>query len=434
MTVLWRNWAGTQRCWPARVERPSSVDELRSAVAAATDADRRVKVVGSAHSFTGIAATDGVLVRLDSLAEVVRVERDSGLVTVESGMPLYRLNQVLAAHGLALPNLGDIDRQTIAGSISTGTHGTGARMPGLAAQVRKLELVLPDGGLVVCSTDHRRDLFAAARVGLGALGVIARVTLQCVPAFALHAVEGPMPLAAVLADLDTLVSANDHFEFYWFPHTGLTLTKRNNRWNGERIRPVGPVAGWWEDEFLSNTMFGWANRLGRAVPASAPLVNAVSARALSARDYSDVSHRVFTSPRRVVFAETEWALPRSAVRDVLLDLRRLVRRERVATTFPVEVRFAAPDDAWLSMAHGRDTAYVAVHQFEGMPYRDYFDAVGRIAAAAGGRPHWGKLHRLDAEALADRYPRFGDFLEQRRTVDPTGVFANPYLDRVLGPV
>lgn len=432
--TAWRNWSGTVTARPARVARPSSVEELAETVRRATGEGRRVKAVGSGHSFTGIAVTDGVLLRMDALDAPVRVDTRTGLVTVESGMPLHRLNAVLAAHGLAMTNLGDIDRQTVSGAISTGTHGTGARSGGLAAQVRALELVLADGSSLRCSADEEPEVFAAARVGLGALGIIARVTLQCEPAFTLRAAEGPMRLAEVLGGLDELLAENEHFEFYWFPHTDRTLTKRNNRLSpGERPRPLSRSRAWLDDEFLSNTAFEAVCRLGTAVPRAIPRLNALSGRALTARVYSQDSHRVFVSPRRVVFREMEYAVPRESVADVVGAVHRWVAESGERVAFPVEVRFAPADDVWLSTAHRRETAYVAVHQYHRLPYERYFRAVAAIADAVGGRPHWGKLHWLDAAALRARYPRFDDFLAVRDRLDPTGALANPYLDRVLGP-
>ncbi|MBL1068223.1 D-arabinono-1,4-lactone oxidase [Streptomyces sp. 7-21] len=431
--ALWRNWSGTETARPVRVERPSTVEELRDAVRRAAAEGLRVKAVGSGHSFTGIAVTDGVLLRLDALDAPLRVDTRTGLVTVEAGMPLHRLNQVLAAHGLAMTNLGDIDRQTIAGALSTGTHGTGARSGSLAAQVRALELVLADGSLLRCSQREHPEVFAAARVGLGALGVLASVTLQCEPAFALRAAEGPARLAAVLGRLDQLLARNEHVEFYWFPHTDRVLVKRNNRLApGERPRPLHRARAWFEDEFLSNTLFGAVNRLGAAAPGAVPRLNALAARALSPRVYSDASYRVFTSPRRVVFREMEYAVPRHTVTDVLLAIDRWVNRSGERIAFPVEVRFTPADDIWLSTAYQRQSAYVAVHQYHRLPHERYFRAVAGIADAVGGRPHWGKLHWLDAAALRERYPRFDDFRAVRDRLDPHGTFRNPYLDRVLG--
>ena len=430
----WRNWAGNQATRAGRSADPTSVGELAELVEAAAGAGQRVKAVGSGHSFTGIALSDGVLVDLAMLTGLRAVDRESGLVTVAAGTRLHELNRLLDAAGLGLTNLGDIDRQTVAGALATGTHGTGHRFGGLATQVRALELVLADGSVVTCDASRHPELFTVARVGLGALGVVTAVTLAAEPAFALHAAERPMPLARVLGELDELVEGNDHFEFYWFPHAEQTLTKRNNRLPPDAPRrPLHPVRALVEDELLANGLFGLTCRLGAAVPAVVPRVNRLAARLMGDREYADVSHRVFCSPRRVRFVEMEYALPRAAAREAVEGVRRVAEAHRPAVSFPIEVRFAAADDIPLSTASGRDSTYLAVHMFAGQPYRRYFDEVEAVLVALDGRPHWGKLHSLDAETLRGRYPRFDEFLAVRDGVDPHGVFANDYLDRVLGP-
>jgi FAD-linked oxidoreductase len=428
----WRNWAGNQHCRPAAVERPQTEVELARVVKDAAAAGRTVKAVGSGHSFTDVACTSGVQVVLDRYDRVLSVDREAGTVTVQAGVTLARLNEALAARGLALPNLGDIAYQTVAGAISTSTHGTGVRLGGLATQVVGLQLVVGDGSVLTCSAEEERELFEVARVGLGALGLVSTVTLQCVPAFNLRAVEEPLPVDEVLEALDEHVEANDHFEFYWVPHTRWALTKRNNRTDA----PVGGRSRWqeWRAKVLmENVAFGAVCHLGRLRPAWIPGL----ARALPASgrvEYVDRSDRVFTSPRHVRFCEMEYAVPRAAAVEVVQRLRAFVDEAGLLLNFPVEVRFTAADDVPLSTASGRESCYVAVHVFQGMPHEQYFRGVEAIMDEAGGRPHWGKLHYQDAASLAPRYPGWDRFREARRRVDPEGRFANPYLDRVLGPV
>ncbi len=432
-TTIWHNWAGNQTAHPAQVVSPRTVDELVDLVTAAERDGRRVKAIGSGHSFTAIAATDGVHVRLDRLAGLVSADASTGLVTVEAGMPLHRLNRVLGQAGLGLSNLGDIDRQTVAGAMSTGTHGTGRNLGGLATQVRAMEIVLADGSVVTCSASERPDLFSAARVGLGALGILSTVTLQAEPAFALRAQEIPMALPVVLAELEALVAANEHFEFFWFPHTDVTLTKCNNRLPaGAALRPLSRRRAFVEDELLSNGLFGLTCQLGRLRPALIPRFNAVTARSLGRREYIDASYKVFVSTRRVRFVEMEYGVPAEAVKEAIVGIGRVIDKHDLKVSFPVEVRFTAADEIPLSTASGRASAYLAVHMFKGQPYEKYFRAVETVMSDLDGRPHWGKMHFQDAEALRRRYPRFSEFLEIRNHVDPQRRFANGYLDRVLG--
>lgn len=326
--------------------------------------------------------------------------------------------------------MGDIMEQTVAGATSTGTHGTGRDSASISAQIRALELVTADGTVLKCSQTENPEIFAVARIGLGALGVITAITFAVEPVFLLTAREEPMAFDKVTADFDQLVTENEHFEFYWFPHTGNCNTKRNNR--SATAAPPGKVSGWIEDELLSNGIFQVACSLGRAVPATIPSIAKLSSRALSARTYTDIPYKVFTSPRRVRFVEMEYALPREAAVEALREVKAMVDRSPLRVSFPVEVRTAPDDDIALSTASGRDSAYIAVHLYRGTPYQAYFTAVERIMTAHGGRPHWGKVNTRDAEYLAGVYPRFGEFTAVRDRLDPDRLFANDYLRRVLG--
>ncbi len=408
------------------------MDELQTLV---SRTDTRIKCIGAGHSFTSIAATDGIhisLAQFSGIEAVVPREDGSALVTVRGGTRLRELNSVLWDLGLAMTNLGDIDEQSIAGAISTGTHGTGAQFGGLSTQVQALELVTADGRVLTCSREAHPDVFDAARVGLGALGIITRVTLHCVPTFALHAVEAPSTLAETLAELEETVSAVDHFEFYWFPHTDRVLTKRNTRLpSHDPMAPLGSLRAYIDDRLLANTAFEALNRVVTRFPAAIPRVNAVSARALSARDFTDRSYRVFASSRTVKFREMEYAVPARSIEYVLREVDRWLESSGFTVAFPVEVRFAAADDIWLSTAYGRATAYLAVHQYHRRDHREYFDVVEAIARSVGGRPHWGKLHSLCAEDFADTYEHFDDFCDVRQKLDPERQFDNDYLATVL---
>ncbi|MFE2062826.1 D-arabinono-1,4-lactone oxidase [Streptomyces sp. NPDC059467] len=427
----WRNWGGNVTVRPAREVTPASVDELAAAVRQAAEDGLKVKAVGSGHSFTAIAATDGVSIRPQLLTGIRNIDRKAMTVTVEAGTPLKRLNIALAREGLSLTNMGDIMEQTVSGATSTGTHGTGRESASLAAQITALELVTADGSVLTCSEKENPEVFAAARVGLGALGIVTAITFAVEPVFLLAAREEPMPLDRVLAEFDQLRAENEHFEFYWFPHTDNTNTKRNNRSAGPP-QPVGQLAGWFEDEFLSNGVFHAAQLVGRAMPGAVPAIARISSTALSARAYTDIPYKVFTSPRRVPFVEMEYAVPREALVDTLRELKAMVDRSGLRINFPVEVRTAPADDIALSTASARDSAYVAVHMFRGTPYQAYFTAAERIFTAHEGRPHWGKVHTRDADYFAEVYPRFGEFTALRDRLDPNRLFQNDYLRRVLG--
>ena len=431
----WRSWSGDVVVDPWQVVHPASEDELASTVATAAAEGRRVKAVGAGHSFTDIAATDGVQVRLDRWRGLEAVDPARGLATLRAGTRLSEIPELIGAHGLAMENLGDIDRQTLSGAIATGTHGTGDRFGGLATQVAALTLVLADGSVVRCAPNERPELFEVARLGLGAVGIVSTITLQAVPAFLLQAEERPARLTETLAAFLDLAASHDHVEFYWFPHTTRTLLKIDDRRPLHAgLEPLSPTRAWFDDELLANDLYGLLARSGHHVPALVPSMNRLVGRLLSGRRYRDASHRVFVSSRRVRFREMEYAVPRADVIDVVRAIKDAMDRGGWRISFPIEVRTAAADDVWLSTAHARPTAYVAVHRYwRDRPDPDpYLDAVERILVGAGGRPHWGKLHTLDAAALAARYPRFDDARRVRDDVDPERRFANSYLDRVLG--
>ncbi|WP_217554654.1 D-arabinono-1,4-lactone oxidase [Streptomyces sp. GbtcB6] len=427
----WRNWGGNVTVRPAREVTPASVDELAAAVRQAAEDGLKVKAVGSGHSFTAIAATDGVSIRPQLLTGIRNIDRKAMTVTVEAGTPLKRLNVALAREGLSLTNMGDIMEQTVSGATSTGTHGTGRESASLAAQIRELELVTADGSVLTCSEKENPEVFAAARVGLGALGIVTAITFAVEPVFLLTAREEPMTFDRVLSEFDQHSTENEHFEFYWFPHTTSTNTKRNNRSAGP-AQPVGQLSGWFDDEFVANGLWQAVNMLGRAVPATIPSIARISTRAWSARTYTDIPYKVFTSPRRVRFVEMEYAVPRAALADTLRELKAMVDRSDLRISYPVEVRTAPADDIALSTASARDSAYIAVHMFRGTPYQAYFTAAERIFTAHEGRPHWGKVHTRDAGYFAEVYPRFGEFTALRDRLDPDRLFQNDYLRRVLG--
>lgn len=429
----WENWARSESVRPQRVEFPRTVEAVQRAVAAAAARRMPVKAVGAGHSFTGIAVALGLLLELRDLSGLVSVDVDRSRVTLLAGTRLHQIPALLAPYGLAMENLGDIDRQSVSGAISTGTHGTGARFGGIATQVVGAVLVTASGDLLRVDETQNADLLPAVALGLGALGVLVEVTLQCVPAYVLHAVEQPEPLDDVLAALDERVAAADHFEFFWFPHTDRAMTKTNTRLPESAPRhPLSPIGKWVDDRLVGTGLHQLACCVGRVMPATIPAINRVSAKVWGDREFTDASARVFATARSVRFREMEYALPAEDVRPAFEALRALVDERGWRIDFPVEVRFAAPDDVWMSTAHGRASGYIAVHRYWRHDPTEYFGAVEEIMLRHGGRPHWGKMHSLGADALRARYPRFDDFAALRDRLDPERMFRNAYLERVLG--
>jgi len=426
----WKNWAGNQIAHPLSIEKPRSDEELLTTVVSARDRGEAVKVVGSGHSFTSIALTQGRLVSLENMTGIVGVDTDAQRVTVKAGTTLADLNVLLDQHGLALANLGDITYQTVAGAVSTGTHGTGRHLTGLAGQITGMRIINGLGQITDTDETQNAEILRLGRVGLGALGAITQVTLQAVPAFRLRAVETPMRVDQLLEEIDTHVDTNDHFEFFWVPHTGWALTKRNNRTEDD-VSPQPVVRHWIDKVLIENYGFGAVCAVGRMRPKWIPRL-AKALPSSGGREYVDTSYKVFASTRLVKFYEMEYSIPRSHVVDALNEVRSMVDSNGHLLNFPVEVRFTKADNMALSTSYGRDSAYIAVHVYKGMDYQPYFRDVEAIMRTYEGRPHWGKLHFRTAPDLAPAYPLFDEFLQLRKRLDPNRVFANEYTDRVLG--
>ncbi len=434
MAAIWRNWGHCAVARPEHIAVPADEQAVVDLVTAGAREGRRIRPVGSGHSFTPIAVTDSVLVRLDRLAGLHAVDPVTGEATLGAGTRLADIPALLAPHRLAMENLGDIDRQTIAGAISTGTHGTGAAFTGLAGQVTGLRMVLADGSVLDLDAAHRPELFAAARLGLGAFGILTRVRIRCVPEFLLAADEHPEPLDDLLDSFAERAAAVDHLEFYLFPHTDTALVKQNRRLAVTSV--ADPLPRWralLDDEVTANGMFAMACAVGSAAPPLVPAINRLAASAVSARRYTDRSAAVFTTPRRVRFREMEYGIDLVELPRAIRRIRALIADRGWRISFPMEIRVAAADDVPLSTAYRRPTAYIAVHRFVADPFARYFLGVEQILLACGGRPHWGKLHSLDADRLRARYPLFDQVAALRAEVDPHGLFSNAYLERVLGP-
>jgi FAD-linked oxidoreductase len=425
----WQNWSGSVRCKPRELARPRNVEELAALIGEYGKAGRRVRVMGSGHSFTPLVESADVQLSMEGLTGITGVDEARGTVTVLGGTPLKWLGDALLERHLAQENLGDIDVQTITGAISTGTHGTGVGFGTLATQVAGLTLVTASGEVRELSPERDPDVFKAAQVSLGALGVLAAVTLRVVPAKRLHYATRREKLPHVMERLEGYKRDNSHFEFFWFPYTQQTQAKFTNE---TEAQPTGSnVWSEFNRVVMENGVFGALSGMSRRMPFLSRTVSKISAAGIASTSAVDYSHRIFATPRVVRFQEMEYNLPAERFPAAIADIQALLKRRKFAVHFPIECRFVRGDDIWLSPAYARDSAYIAVHMYKGMPYRDYFQAMEEIFLAHEGRPHWGKMHTLDAARLAARYPHWDDFRRVRAALDPDGVFLNDYLRRLL---
>ncbi len=398
MAETWQNWSGSVACAPERIVAPR--DEAALAAILAEGAGP-VRVAGAGHSFTPLCETDGTLVSLDGLSGIVGTDAQAGTATVWAGTRLHDLGEPLHAAGFSLENMGDVDRQALAGAVSTGTHGTGRTLGNFSTQVVGLRLVLANGDLLDCSSTREPAVFEAARLSLGALGVISRVTLRVLPAYRLHERTWPAPFEACMEQLAARVAEHRHFEFFWSPRDDACAMKALNPTDA----PVGVVAP--------------------PVPAQGRLVSYLGP------EYVDWSHRVFPSERTLRFNEMEFAVPEASGPDCLREVRALMQKRQPDVIWPVEYRTVRADDIPLSPAFGRATVTISVHQAAELPHRAFFRDAEAVFRNHHGRPHWGKLHTHTARVLRTLDPRFDAFRAVRERVDPGGRFMNGHLRGLL---
>lgn len=426
----WNNWSGHVRCQPTTLARPDSESALRSVLAAARSAGRGLRMVGSGHSFTPLCATSGTQLSLDNMTGLIDVNAETGRVRVRAGTRLGDLNAALAGHGLALENMGDIDVQSVAGALSTGTHGTGCELGVLATQMTGMRLMRADGETMWLSEQDNPALFNAARVSLGALGVITEYELACVPAYNLHYRTFKAGWDETLARLETYRDNHRNFECFWFPYTDTFQIKTMDITDA----PAAPRGLWraFQDVMIENGALWALCQVARVMPSACPTLCRLAASGVPAHDQVAASHDLYATTRAVRFNESEYNIPAESLPAVLTRVREVIERERFATNFPLEIRYVAADDIPLSPAHGRASAYVAAHMYAGMPFHDYFTALTEIHDAYGGRPHWGKWHDKTAEQFATLYPQWETFTSLRAQLDPGGLFLNDHLRAVFG--
>lgn len=406
---------------------PTTEEEIRDIVNRA-DPGGTIRVAGSGHSFSEVVPTDDTLLSLASFTGVTDVEEENNRATVRAGTELHDLGETLAARGLAMRNMGDIDRQTIAGALATGTHGTGIDLGILSTQVRKLRLVTGDGRVRTLTPGDGEE-FRAAQVSLGALGVVTEVTLQLDPAYDLHERTWVASVDDVLENLETLRAENRNFEFFWFPHTDRALVKTLNETDADRTRSV-PYS---LDERVENLLLEGVCRLSTRFPSLSPRLARLFARGLSGGEAVGPSHETYPTRRTVRFNETEYGVPAEDAADVVRDVREQISRNETAVLFPIEVRYTRGDDILLSTAHGRDSAFLSVHTYHRNPHQPLFDACQSIFREYDGRPHWGKMHPEDGERLRSCYPEWDVFDEVRRSFDPDRLFLNDHLAGLFEP-
>lgn len=415
MTQQWKNWSGSVRAQPAQIVSPRSEDELAAIVQRAT----KVRVVGAGHSFMPLCETDGVLLYLADLDSPLEIAADRTSAWAPAGWSLKRLTQALWEQGYSLPNQGDVNPQSLAGAISTGTHGTGDHLGSLATFARAFRLMLADGSVVECSPGEHSELFEAQRLSLGLLGVATRIRVDLVPAFHLEERIERMPLAAALEQFDSIAAAHRHAEFFVFPYSDQVILKT--------LHPAPAEDGFREPPASDEAIFRFCCEVSTAMPAMTGMLQRQLMKLIRSSRRTGPAYRIFPSDRTVPFEEMEYEMPRAAGLRTLQEAIRWIRERRLPVTFPFEYRCVAGDDIWLSPFNNGPGASISMHQYGKLSWRELFAAAEPIFRGNGGRPHWAKRHTLATQDVLALYPQAERFCAVRAEFDPQAKFANTHL-------
>lgn len=425
-----KNWAGNVDLRSNQIVYPNTESEIREAIIKAANQRQQVRVIGTGHSFTALCKTKDVLLSLDKYQGLIAVDKDQCLATVKAGTKLKLLGELLWKEGLAMENMGDIDAQSIAGTISTGTHGTGTSFGTISSQIVALKIINAQGEIKRCSATENPNLFKAAQVSLGALGIITEITLRCIPSYKLLIKNRKEKLSTVLNSIEYRNEQNRNFEYYWFPYTNTVWTKTTNV--AERGEPdKDSYFNYLSELLVENYSFKAICEWARMFPSQNKIVAKLSAQSVPTVDKLNFSHRVFATMRLVRFKEMEYSVPADAYQAVMKEVIQLVNSKKYNIHFPIENRWVKEDDIYMSPAYGRKSAYIACHVYHKKDSTAYFGDLETIFKKYDGRPHWGKLHTLTGEDVRERYPMFETFNALRKKEDPDGMFLNSHLKRIF---
>ncbi|WP_407265642.1 D-arabinono-1,4-lactone oxidase [Tenacibaculum maritimum] len=424
-----KNWSENQQWNPKQFLQPSTEKEIIEIVSEAIKNQRKIRIYGSKHSFSSLNNTDDICLNLDNYQGIVKINEANNYVTVRGGTKLYKLTSLLASYGFAMENMGDVDKQSIAGAIGTGTHGTGIKLGSISTQVVAIKFINGLGETVYCSEHENRELFKCLQISLGVFGIITEVTLKCVANYKLKLEKKSELLTDVLTNLEALNKNNRNFEFYWLPYTNSVQTKYSNITDKEEDKDS--FLNYFNDIIIENYVFKLLCNSAKWFPKLNTTVAKISSNFLSNTTKIKDSKNVYATPRLVKFTEMEYNVPIEAYKEAMKDIVNCIYRKKFNIHFPIENRFVQKDDIYISPAYQRESAYIACHVYKGKEYKKYFEALEEIFSKYEGRPHWGKIHYKKAEYFYEKYPMFGVYNEQRKRQDPEEIFLNENLRNIL---
>lgn len=425
-----KNWSENVQWNPKDILYPSSEQEVAEIVKEASKSKRKIRAIGSGHSFTPVCATDDITISLDNMQNISRIG-DSNIAYAQGGTKLYKLGAGLENLGLAQENLGDINKQSVAGALSTGTHGTGTRFGSISSQIEEVTFVNGKGEIHTVTYESDPDLFRSLQVSVGTLGIITGLKLRCIPAYNLHLKKKKEKLTDVLANLEKHNAENRNFEFYWLPHTEYTQTKYSNTIE-QKGKETSAAVAWFNEVFLENYMLEVICKIAKAIPSLNPAMSKLTAAFIGNEEKIKASHEVFATVRKVKFTEMEYSVPMEHYQTVMQELLRAFEKNKYAINFPIENRFVMEDEPYLSTSYGRKSAYIACHAYKGVDNTKYFRDLEEIFQHYGGRPHWGKMHTCDANYLSKQYAKWDVFQKIREEQDPNQIFTNPHIQKIFG--
>lgn len=422
----WSNWSGGVTSKPRHVITPKDEVELAAAVRSASDT---VRVPGTGHSFTPLCASDGTLIDLAAFNGLRSVDAARQRATFAAATPLWAIGPALYPHKLGLNNMGDIDRQVLAGVVGTGTHGTGRTMGNFSSAVTGFKLVLANGDVLNCTPDENTEVFEAGRCSFGSMGVMSEITTQLRPAHKLSERNFLMPPDELFPQLDQLVNENRHFEFFWFPYADVCICKTLNETDEPAPEPRGALEMFARGEKGSadTSLFAGINAVLPYAPFLLKHSHRLFSQFMPGAAKVRWSHEILPSPRTIRFNEMEYAVPYAKGLDAIREVVETIRKQKINTGFPIEYRSVAADDVWISPFYKRESATIAVHQFHTVDTTRLFTTAESIFKKYEGRPHWGKRHTRTRHELAAIYPEFERFRALRQRLDPGEKFLNAHL-------
>ena len=421
-----RNWASNIQATIPYYYQPETEEQLIRIV----QQHSKVRIVGTGHSWSALCPSEEALINLDKYSKVLSIDKVAKTVTVQPGIKLWQLNEYLDTQGMAMTNLGSISKQSLAGAISTATHGSGIQFQVLASLVRSFTLIKANGSKVSLDKEKNKEVFNLSIISLGSLGLVSEITLSISEAFRLHDRTVAIGFDEMLANLDDYIQNTDHFKIWWFPHVDKAVIYQYDRTqdapNDSRLRQ------WLQDEVLSVIGYRTLVFIGNLFPSLRPFFNQILILSFKKPlDRIEKSYKVFNVPAPPIHRETEWAFDVRDAAEILAAYKKMIDLSEHKINFIQEIRFVRGDEFALSPAYRRDSMWVGCYLIGEKGWPELLADFEKLARSYYGRPHWGKEFSIDKAHLSSQYPEIEAFNRLRKECDPTGKFENKMISELF---